>query len=56
MEREGDVWKTEIWNYFRSIENILKTALTSIKRDRTRNNLPFDDLFMDFILKTASAR
>ena len=56
MERPGDDWKIEMKDFFRSIENMSEEALKSIKRNRTRHNLPFDDSFKDFILNRTSAR
>lgn len=56
MEPASDGWRDVLRNYFRSIENVSEKALKSMKEDRIRNNLPFDDKFKDFILDRASAR
>lgn len=56
MEPTAYGWKSEMKKYIRSIENISETALKSIKRDRIRNNLPFDDSFKHTVLGITSAR
>lgn len=56
MESARDGWRDELNDYFGSIEKISGKALKSIKQNRLRNNLPFDDKFKTFILDRASAR
>lgn len=56
MEPAVHGWRDELKKYFRSIENMSEIALKSIKRDRTRNLLPFDDSFKDSVLGVISAR
>lgn len=56
MEPTVDGWQDVLKRYIRSIENLSETALKSIKRDRIQNNLPFDDSFMDKVLRLTNAR
>lgn len=51
-----DNWRDELKKYLRSIENISESALKSIKRDRIRNRLPFDNSFKESILDLTNAR
>ena len=56
MEPSGDGWWNEMRKYFLSLENLTAKALKSIKRDRIRNNLPFDDSFKKYFLRKTNAR
>lgn len=56
MELEVNGWRNEMRKYFLSIENLTESALKRIKRDRDRNNLPFDDAFQKYFLEKTNAR
>lgn len=56
MEPEGDGWRDEMQKYFHSVENLTGKSLKRIKRDRLRNNLPFDESFKKHFLDRTSFR
>lgn len=56
MESAGDGWRYELGKYFRSVENLTENALFLIKRDRIRNNLPFDGSFKKYFLDRTNFR
>lgn len=56
MEPEDVDWRKEMKEYIRSVEKRTETALKRIKRDRIRNNLPFDEAFQKYFLQKTNAR
>ena len=56
MEPVVDGWRTEMQKYICTIENLTEKALKSIKQNRIRNNLPFDDSFKEYFLRKTNAR
>lgn len=51
-----DGWRNEMRKYIRSVGNLTAKALNRIKRDRIRNNLPFDGAFQKYFLQKTNAR
>lgn len=56
MESVADGWQDELKKYFRSVECLTVKSLKRIKRDRVRNNLPFDEPFMKYFLDRTNLR
>ena len=56
MEPTGDNWRNKLDDYLHSVQNLTEAAIKSIKRDRIRNNLPFDDEFKTSIVERARLR
>lgn len=56
METAVDGWRNELTKYFRSVESLTEKVLFLIKRDRIRNNLPFDDAFKTLFLGSTNSR
>lgn len=56
MELTGDDWRNDMRKYFVSVESLTGKALKSIKRDRLRNDLPFDDSFKEYFLQKTNVR
>lgn len=56
MESVDDGWRDELKKYFFLLENLTEKALLLIKRDRIRNNEPFDDSFKKYFLDRTNFR
>lgn len=56
MESVDNDWRDELKKYFFLLENLTEKALLLIKRDRIRNNEPFDDSFKKYFLDRTNFR